>query len=65
MKLNSSLAARKRGISDETRAKMIESRKKSGWKHSEESKLKISEKMKIIANARTDKSNGRHGKRLP
>lgn len=50
--------AKKRGISAETRAKMIESRKRNGnYSKSEETKLLISQKMKIIANEREIKNN--------
>lgn len=42
--------AKARGISEETKRKMLESRRKSGWKHSEESKKRISETMKILRN---------------
>lgn len=57
MKKRSSEVAKKRGISKETRDKMIKSKQTSGWKHSQESKDKISQKLKIIANAREIKNN--------
>jgi len=50
-------AAKKRGISTEIREKMINSKKKNPLKHSEDSKLRISEKLKIIANERKYKNN--------
>lgn len=50
-------AAKKRGISPETQAKMIESRRKNPLRHSEESKLRISQKLKLIANDRQYKNN--------
>ena len=50
-------AAKKRGISPETKLKMLESRRKNPLKHSEESKLRISQKLKLITNDRQYKNN--------
>jgi hypothetical protein len=57
IKKRASIAAKKRGISKENRLKMNQAKKDSTWKHSEESKKIISEKLKIIANARKYKNN--------
>lgn len=59
VKKKASIIAKKRGISPENRLKMNEAKKKSSWKHSEESRKRISEKMKIIANERQYKNNKR------
>jgi hypothetical protein len=57
VKKRASIAAKKRGISPENRLKMNIAKKESKWNHSEEAKKRISEKMKIIANARKYKNN--------
>lgn len=57
IKRKASIAAKKRGISLENRLKMNKAKQESKWKHSEESKRRISEKMKIIANERKYKNN--------
>lgn len=57
VKKRASIAAKKRGISPENRLKMNKAKKENKWNHSEEARKKISEKMKIIANARKYKNN--------
>lgn len=58
IKIKASQVAKKRGIPPETRAKMVESRKRNNnYFKTKETKELISQKMKIIANDREIKNN--------